>query len=90
MSTDTGNGQYGSAASDGQTLVIDAAKAQLNPPPESRSQAADYKAWMRQAGDVGGAWAQYDPATAEAAAESARYKPAVQAANDKCVAEGAA
>lgn len=90
ISTDVGNGMYGSAAQDGQQLVTDAAKGQLDPPPESRKRAAEYVSWMKEAGYTGAAYAQYDTATAEySTQQSFQYKPAAQEAADKCAAEGA-
>lgn len=87
---DTGNVQVSTIEADGQNILIDAARSELNPPPESRSQAAAYQAWMKQAGLVGAAWAQYDLASVTYAARaSQRYAPAVKAATDKCTAMGA-
>jgi hypothetical protein len=90
VSTDTGNQQFGTAANDGQSLVIDAARAELNPPPESRSRKAEYEKWMQEAGYLGAAAAQYDTASeVYSAQQSAPYKAAVQEASGKCAAEGA-
>lgn len=85
ISADAGNGQNGSAAQEGYTLDEAAAAGQLDSPPESRARQAEYVNWMKEAGFVGAAMAQYDPSTATYSADQAqRYRRAVQEASDKC------
>jgi len=90
VTTDASNLDYAALATDGTTLEKDALIAGANPPPESARQVSAYKSYMAWLSVVGGAYAhgQFTRA-ADAARRGTKYKPAVQAANDRCVATGA-
>ena len=90
VTTDAANLDYAALATDGATLEKDALIAGANPPPESADQSAPYKSYLAWLSAAGGAYSygQFSRA-ADAARQGTQYKPAVQAANDKCAAMGA-
>jgi len=60
INTDYGNSQFGSVENDGTKLLENAAAGQLDPPPVSAHRKADYVAYMKDVGLVGGDMAQGD------------------------------
>jgi hypothetical protein len=60
INTDYGNSQFGSVENDGAKLLENAAAGQLNPPPVSARRKADYVAYMKDVGLIGGDMAQGD------------------------------
>jgi hypothetical protein len=85
ISTDYGNGQYGSVENDGTKLFQDAAAGQLDPPPGSAHQRKVYVEYMKVAGLMGGDFAQGDFTLGfDEASQGAPYKPVMQGIADDC------